>query len=130
MESCLVTTSQLLEAIISLLLKVWLLLNLCLVKTVDDGVLALGNQDALYFAGVLEADLADLHAAVFLEVGPWCVDDCDVVFLVALCGMSDMPWEGIKGRKCTLDGIGLCQLGEIHDEFFREGVPCLAFLHA
>lgn len=90
MESCLITTSQLLEAIVSLLLKVWLLLYLCLVETVDDGVLALGDQDALYFAGVLEADLADLHAAVFLEVGPWCVDDCDVVFLVALGEMSDM----------------------------------------
>lgn len=91
MESCLVTTSQLLESIISLLLEVRLLLNLCLVEAVDDRVLALGDQDALHFAGVLEANLADLHAAVFLEVGPWCIDDCDVVFLVALGGMSDMP---------------------------------------
>ena len=66
LKSCLVTASQLLEAIVSLLLEVWLLLYLCLVETVDDGVLALGDQDALYFAGVLEADLADLHAAVFL----------------------------------------------------------------
>lgn len=36
----------------------------------------------------------------------------------------------MKGRKGTLDRIGLGQLGEVHDEIFREGVPCLAFLHA
>jgi hypothetical protein len=97
LESCLVTTSQLLEAIISLLLEVWLLLNLCLVKTVDDGVLALWDEDALYFAGVLEADLTDFHAAVFLEVGPWCVDDCDVVFLVASDAVLDTACLGLDG---------------------------------
>ena len=31
---------------------------------------------------VLEADLADVHAAVLFEVGPWRVDDGDVVLFV------------------------------------------------
>ena len=68
------------------MLQIGLLLHLCLVETVDDGVFALRDKDALYFAGVLETDLADFHAAVFFEVGPGCVDDCDIVLLVALGG--------------------------------------------
>jgi len=36
-----------------------------------------------YLALVLEADLADVHAAVLFEVGPWRVDDGDVVLFVA-----------------------------------------------
>lgn len=82
-EGRLVTLPQLLEPIILLLLEVGLLLHLCLVEAVDDGVFALGHEDALHLARVLEADLADLHAAVLLEVGPGCVDDCDIVLLVA-----------------------------------------------
>jgi hypothetical protein len=42
-----------------------------------------------YLALVLEADLACLHAAVLFEVRPWCVDDGDVVLLVALDGALD-----------------------------------------
>ena len=83
MEIGLITTSQFLEPVIPLLLQVRLLLHLCLVETVDDGVFTLRNKDALYFAGVLEADLSYFHAAVLFEVGPGCVDDCDIVLLVA-----------------------------------------------
>lgn len=34
------------------------------------------------FALVVEADLADVHASVFLEVGPGGVDDGDVVLFI------------------------------------------------
>jgi len=36
-----------------------------------------------YLFGVLEAYLTDGHTTVLLQVGPWRVDDCDVVFLIA-----------------------------------------------
>lgn len=42
-----------------------------------------------YLALVLEADLTGFHAAVLFEVRPWCVDDGDVVLLVALDGALD-----------------------------------------
>jgi hypothetical protein len=83
LKDSLVATSQLLETIITLLLQIGLLLHLCLVEAIDNRVLALGHEDALDFARVLEANLANFHAAVLLEVGPWCVDDCDIVLLVA-----------------------------------------------
>lgn len=64
----LVLSPQLFEAFLALLLKVGLHLDLCLVEAVDDGVLALGDEDALDLAGVLERDLADVHAAVLFQV--------------------------------------------------------------
>lgn len=93
------------EVIVLLLLQVGLPLDLCLVEPVDDGVLALGDEDAADAAGVLEADLADLHGAVLAEVGPGGVDDGDVVLLVAL------------------DGVGLGELGEVGEEGLGEGFP-------
>ena len=78
----LVLLAQFLEVVLLLLPQVRVLLNLGLVKTVDDGVFALRNQNALDLLLVLKADLAHGHAAVLLEVGPWRVDDCDVVLLV------------------------------------------------
>jgi hypothetical protein len=86
LEISLIAAPQLLESVIPLLLQVGLLLHLCLVEAVDNGVFALRDKNALDFAGVLEADLADFHAAILFEVGPWCVDDCDIVLLVALNG--------------------------------------------
>ena len=67
-------------------------LDLRLIESVDDGVLPLRHEDLLHLALVVEADLSGDHAAVFLEIGPWRIDDGDVVLLVAL------------------DRIGLCQL--------------------
>jgi len=84
LEVSLITASQFLKPVVPLLLQVGLLLHLCLVEAVDDGVFALRHKDTLDFAGVLETDLADFHAAVLFEVGPGCVDDCDIVLLVAL----------------------------------------------
>lgn len=79
----LIPLPQLLEAVLPLLLQVGLPLDLCLIEAVDDGVLALDDVHALHLAGILEGDLADLHAAVLLEVGPGRVDDGDVVLLIA-----------------------------------------------
>ena len=69
--------------IVPLLLQVGLPLDLRLVETVDYGVFSLGNEDTLDFLGVFEGYLADIHGTVLFEVGPWSVDDGDVVFLVA-----------------------------------------------
>ncbi len=60
----------------------------------------------------MEANLPSSHAAVLLEVGPWGVDDGDVVLLVAL------------------DRVGLGQLGEILQEVFRDVVPCVSFIQS
>lgn len=76
-----------------------------LVQAVDDGVLALRDEDALDLAVVLEADLADGHAAVLLEIRPRRVDDGDVVLLVAL------------------DRVRLGQLTQVRDELARDGLP-------
>lgn len=98
--SFLVLHAQLARAVVLFLLEIRLLFDFGLVEAVDDGVLALGDEDSLdllgisflpardglrgyYLALVLEADLADGHAAVLLEVGPWRVDNGYVVFLVA-----------------------------------------------
>jgi hypothetical protein len=86
LEVSLISASQFLEPVVPLLLQIGLLLHLCLVEAVDNGVFALRDKNALDFAGVLEADLADFHAAILFEVGPWCVDDCDIILLVALGG--------------------------------------------
>lgn len=80
----LVTLPQLAKTVLPLLPEVGVLLDLGLVEAVDDGVLALRDEDALDLALVLEADLAGGHAAILLQVGPGRVDDGDVVFLVAL----------------------------------------------
>lgn len=96
-----------------LLEEVWLrLLDLGLVEAVDDGVLALDDEDALDLALVLEADLADGHAAVLLEVRPGRVDDGDVVLLVAL------------------DRVRLGQLAQVGQEIARDGLPGVALRHS
>lgn len=101
----LVALPQLLQPILALLLQIRLLLDLGLVEAVDDGVLALRDEDALHLPRVLEGDLPDGHGAVLLEVGPRRVDDGDVVLLVAL------------------DGVGLGQLREVGEEGLGDGVP-------
>ena len=77
-----------------------MLLNLGFVQPVDNRILSLGHENLLDLHGyqyplhkevfminnlslILEADLPHSHAAVFLQVGPWRVDNCDVVLLVA-----------------------------------------------
>lgn len=131
LEDSLVALSQLLEAVVSLLLKVWFLLYLCLVEAVDDGVLALGHEDALDLAGVFEADLADFHAAILLQVGPWGIDDCNIVLLVAFGRVLKGAQPGKRSEEVnTFNGVGLCQLSKVHDQLFGKSVPCLTFLHA
>jgi hypothetical protein len=103
---------QLLETVLLLLAEVGVLLDFGLVEAVDDGVLALGDEDASDLLLILEADLADGHAAVLAEVGPGGVDDGDVVLLV------------------PLDRVGLCELAEVREEVLRDGVPCFALAEA
>lgn len=84
-------------AVVLFLLEVGLLdLGPGLGQAVDDGVLALGHEDAADEARVLERDLADVHGAVLFEVGPGRVDDGDVVFFVA-CGRCVMLADGFGG---------------------------------
>lgn len=79
-----------------------MLLNLGLVESVDDGIFPLSHKDPLdlvkkseneiprclgggetaYLLVVVEGDLTDCHAAILLEVRPWCVNDGDVILLV------------------------------------------------
>lgn len=106
----LVPFPQLSAAVLSFLLQVGLLLDLGLVEPVDDGVLALGHEDLLDLAMVLEADLPDGHAAVLLEVGPRRVDDGDVVLLVAL------------------DRVRLGQLGQVCHQVLWYVVPGVALI--
>lgn len=87
------------------------LLDPGLVEAVDDGVLALDDEDALDLALVLEADLAGGHAAILLEVRPGRVDDGDVVLLVAL------------------DRVRLGQLPQVRQEVVRDGLPGVALRH-
>ncbi len=47
----LVAPAQLLEAVVTLLFEIGLLLDLCLVEAVDDGVLALRDEHALDLRG-------------------------------------------------------------------------------
>ena len=79
----LIASANLLETVLALLLQIRLLLHLGLVEAVDNVVLPLRNEDTLDLALVLEAYLPHVHGAILLEIGPWCVDDGDVVLLVA-----------------------------------------------
>ena len=96
--------------VVLLLLQIRMLLDLGLVEPVDDGVLALGHKYTLDLLVVMKADLTSSHAAVLLEIGPWRVDDGDVVLLVAL------------------DGVGLGQLGQVGQEDLRDIVPSVALI--
>jgi hypothetical protein len=58
----------------------------------------------------MKADLASSHAAILLEIGPWRVDDGDIILLVAL------------------DRVGLGQLREVLQEVFRDVIPCVSFV--
>jgi hypothetical protein len=69
--------------VVLLLLQVGVRFDLGLIEAVDDGVLALGDEYPLDLLVVLEAHLANRHAAILLKVGPGGVDDGDVVLLVA-----------------------------------------------
>lgn len=77
-----------LQNLFSLHGEVWEFLNLGLVEAVDDGVHAGLDEDFLDFLLVFETDLAGGHAAILLEVGPWGVDDGDVVSLVTCQGVN------------------------------------------
>lgn len=79
------------------------LLDLGLVETVDDGVYAGLNEDFLDFLLVFEADLAGGHAAILLEVGPWRVDDGDVVSFVTCQGVNHVYQGGRKDERPSME---------------------------
>ena len=85
-----------------------MLLDLGLVKPIDDRVFALGHEYPLDLLVVMKADLTGGHTAVLLQVGPRRVDDGDIVLLVAL------------------DRVGLGQLGEVLEQVLGDVVPCVA----
>lgn len=74
--------------VFSFLLKIGLFLHLGLVEPVDDDVLALDNENLFNLARILEAHLTGGHAAVLLQIGPGCIDNGDIILLVALDGVG------------------------------------------
>lgn len=95
MESGVGLATEFLVPVVFFLFEVRLLdFRLGLVEAVDDGVLARGDDDALDEARVLERYLADVHGAVLFEIGPWRVDDGDLVFFVAFFHqVSEEIWK-------------------------------------
>jgi hypothetical protein len=104
--------SQLSLAILLLLSQIRVLLNLGLVQTVDNRILARTHVDPLHLLVVLEAHLASSHRAILLQVRPRRVDDSDVVLLVAL------------------DRVGFGQLRAIREQLLGNCVPGLVVAHA
>lgn len=89
-----------------------MLLNLGLVQTVDNRILARAHVDPLDLLVVLEADLTGRHGAILLQVRPGRVDDGDVVLLVAL------------------DRVGFGQLRAVREQLFGDRIPGLVVAHA
>lgn len=86
--------------VVFLLLEIGLLdLGLGLVQPVDDCVFALWHEDAFDETWVFKRNLANVHGAVFFQVGPGRVYDGDVVFFVTLRGGDLMSVVmGLGGR--------------------------------
>ena len=83
---------------------------------------------------VVEADLADSHAAVLFEVRPWCVNNCHVVFLVAYSAVVSLSWLLVVAGKLrrqrdrgrivfTFNGVRLCQLCAVFQQVLGYIVP-------
>lgn len=85
-----------------------MLLNLGLVEAIDDGVLALNHMDALDLLVVLETDLTYGHAAIFLQIGPWSVDDGDIVLFVACVvnlACTNVTIQPVTNVRVPLDNV-------------------------
>lgn len=79
-----------------------------LVQAVDDGVLADFDEDLFDELLVVEGDLSRGHGAVFLEVGPWCVDDGDVILFVSCTIESASRGLLVFGEGRTVDRVRFC----------------------
>lgn len=58
------------------------------------------RRGGLYLLRLMEADLPNRHAAVFLQVRPWRVDHSDVIPLVACSSVNcdSLPYAGVYIR--------------------------------
>ena len=54
------------------------------------------SKSCVHLARVLEADLANFHGAIFLEIGPRGIDDGNVVLLIAW-RMSELNEDTVNG---------------------------------
>lgn len=70
----------------------------------------------------MEADLAGRHGGLFVEIAPWCVDDCDVIFLVAW-----LVSRKVGGGRGTFNGIGFSELSTVDEEFLGNRFPRHSF---
>ena len=68
-------------------------------------------SDKTHFLGVVEADLADCHAAVFFQVRPGGVDDCNIVSFVA-CEERNVSQVRIKCQLFSLLSEGMARYDE------------------
>ena len=57
-------------------------LFLCLVEAVDDRILADRNENLLCELRVMEGDLSGSYGGILSQVGPRCVNDCNVVLFI------------------------------------------------
>src|SRR5271168_3954307 len=57
-------------------------LFLCLVESVDDRILADRNENLLCELRVMEGNLSGSHGGILSQVGPRCVNDCNVVLFI------------------------------------------------
>lgn len=98
-----------------LLAQIRVFLNFGLVESVDDRILPLWHEDLLHFLLVFERYLPYRHTPVLLQIRPRCVNDGDIVFLIACIHASKeglVPCAGACKSSCqpTFDGIGLGEL--------------------
>ena len=57
--------------------------NFCFIETIDDFVGPLFYKDFFHLLLSVESDLTGRHGCLLVQIAPWCVYYCDVVFLVA-----------------------------------------------
>ena len=75
-------------------------------------------MDFAHFFLAVETYLARRHAILFMEVSPGCVDDRNIVFLIAF---KSYGVGCDRGR--TFDRVCFCELNTINEDFWRDCVP-------
>jgi hypothetical protein len=133
-----ISSTKLLHPSLLLFAQIRELLHFGFVQTIDDGILPLLNMDALNLALnqyiiinksasvcqaprtslhktnvtdlplILKPNLTHRHTPIFLQITPWCVNNRDVILLVAL------------------DTIRLGQLRTVHQQLCSDLLPILA----
>lgn len=149
--STLISLPQLTQPRLLFLSQIRELLNLSLVEPVDNRVLTCDNMYALDLQKrasgnissnnikkktnllvVFKTDLSNSHTSIFLQVRPWCVNDRDVILLVA-CETSAPTLFAVNTHEknlLTLDTVRLRQLRAINQQRLADLLPILALRHA